>query len=207
LEISYGLPPIYRSKGKYQMETSIAISSRTERHIMLLARKMRMAFFIVTATFFIIAAFILFRDFPNNINQDHGTEFLILDFFNWLYITVILFQFYRCTNLKEYLFQFHSIWLSLIIAFPISLVINGLIFAIKASIGFDASNLGFTAVAIWFILIFIGSQMRLRRKSEFEIEKNDNASLWKRLAKLKIIDILLLNFPKSISVKKTFTEV
>ena len=114
----------------------------------------------------------------------------------WAYLSVIILQFYRRTQLREYILQIHTFWLAGIIAFPIIYLFNRVLFLFRGSMQTSLYTfLQFLADVTWLILLLIGKELCKRRAKQMDIETQGNSTTWKRLLNLDLKNIVLLRFP------------
>ena len=114
----------------------------------------------------------------------------------WLYLSGILLQFYRGTQLREYILQIHTYWLAGIIAFPITYLFGAILLQFRAVMPQNLYTfLGFVASATWLVLALLGKALTQRRTAQMNSEIQSNAALWKRLLSMDLKSIALLRFP------------
>ena len=114
----------------------------------------------------------------------------------WLYLSAILFQFYRRTQLREYVLHIHTFWLAGVIAFPFSYLFGGILFLFRNAMQPNLYTFfGFAISATWLILLLIGKALCKRRVKQMDTEIQSNTAIWKRLLGMDLKSIALLQFP------------
>jgi hypothetical protein len=114
----------------------------------------------------------------------------------WFYLSAILFQFYRRTQLREYILNTHTYWLAGVIAYPINYLFGSILYLFRN--GMQPNLYTFSQITIsstWLILWLVGIVLRQRRAKQMEVEIQKNASVWKHLINMKLKSIALLQFP------------
>ena len=115
----------------------------------------------------------------------------------WVYLTAILFVFYKRTRLQEYLLSAHSFWLAGLVSSPIAYILSKVFDIFRNDIGtIPQTIIGISIGCTWLVLALIGEVISRRRKKLFYEETLREANLWCELHAMTIVDIALLKFPK-----------
>ncbi len=114
----------------------------------------------------------------------------------WSYLAAVLTQFYRRTRLREYLLQYHTYWLSGVLAYPVGFLLAGGLLLIRSAIPPSVYELFlFVASGTWFVLVLVGTVLRRQRAILMQGEADANTALWQSLRRIDKKDIALLRFP------------
>lgn len=115
----------------------------------------------------------------------------------WLYLSAILIQFYRRTQLREYLLSTHTFWLAGVIAYPVSYIFSGIVQLFANTLPANVYNaLLYSVGGLWLVLVLVGKELSRRRASELDAEIQNNPTIWKNLSDMSFRSILFFQFPK-----------
>jgi hypothetical protein len=115
----------------------------------------------------------------------------------WFYLSAILFQFYKRTQLREYILSTHSFWLAGITAYPITYLFGGILRLFGNAIPSNLYTLlTFIISGTWLVLAIAGKAFSQHRGNLLKVEIQSHSTLWKELLRMDYISIALLKFPK-----------
>ncbi len=116
----------------------------------------------------------------------------------WIYLSAILFQFYKRTQLREYILNVHTFWLAGIIAYPLSYIFGGILHLFQNAIQSSLyTSLGILISGIWLVLFVVGKVISQHREDQFQSEIKRNSTIWNCLLRMNYKGIASLKFPKN----------
>jgi hypothetical protein len=179
------------------MSIKITEIKNTKEYVRPFSKQMKTIVVIVVIASMIIGGPIVWssggKPFSPLINLFLIVQYLIV----WGYLSLLLFMFYRNTHLREYVLHIHTMWLTGLITFPITFLLSRFLPLIKTSIGTDIYIVcTFISPGLWLAIYLIGKIINKQNMKLFEVETQENASLWQDLFRMTSIDIALLRFPK-----------
>jgi hypothetical protein len=162
------------------------------------ARKMRaVALGIVLCAMFLAAPIVWSSD-PRSPSPVLLVGARAVEIATWSYLAAILIHFYRRTRLREYLLQYHTYWLSGLIAYPLMFLLGGGLMVVRRAIPSGLYEMAlFLASGTWLALMLVGRALRRRRANQMREEADAGTALWWQLRAIRIKDIILLRFPSA----------